>query len=77
MKNTKFQNFEKKFEKIEILKFWFFIDFFIDFFFEIFWCRKNIFIFSIEKFFGQKIFDENFSTTYIDPKFPQESKNHT
>ena len=61
MKNSKFWFFD---EKIEILKFSFFIDFFIGFF----WSRKNIFrknIFSIEIFFGQIFFDDFFFRSHI------------
>ena len=79
----KFQNFEisKIFRKIfEISKFWNFIDFFNEKKFD----QKSK-IFGPKIFFDQKFsdfFDEKksnniFSSTYSDPKFPKDSKNHT
>ena len=73
----KFQNFDFFARKIEILKFSFFIDFFIGKMFENFLVSKNIvstfstIFFDIENFMFLWIF------FYINPKFPQESKNHT
>ena len=81
----KIQNFEisKNFRNIfEISKFWIFIDFFNDFFF-----AKKSKIFGPKKFSTKKFSDffrrKNFRSkkffgfTYSDPKFPQDSKNHT
>ena len=73
----KFQNFDFYLEKNKILKFSLFIDFFIGIFFENFLVSKNIF-----STFSTNCFDlENFiflwNFFYINPKFSQESKNHT
>ena len=73
----KFRNFEKFSKKIKILKFSFFIDFFIGFFSKIFWSRKIFFRSSSEKLFiSKKYFFQNIFY-YSNPKFAQESKNHT
>ena len=79
----KIQNFQisKIFRKFfEISKFWIFIDFFIDFFFG---KKSKIFgpnIFSTNSFrifFEAKFFDKKNRITYFDPKWSQDSENHT
>ena len=67
----------KKSKTNQNFEFSFFIDFFIDFFSKNFWSRK-IFsdVFPKKKSSRKNIFRKNIFY-YSDPKFAQESKNHT
>ena len=72
-----FDFFDEKVEKNEISKFSFFIDFFIGFFLEYFVVSKNIFRCLSEKNSSRKNISRKNNFYYSDPKFSQESKNHT